>query len=220
MTRQNALIHGAALLCAIGSSIGILLGYHLRTSETFYEELSASNNAVAETIYIEVPYVYYDEDFKDEVRKQAYEDYMLKLTDDNAEAWWYGYNIMTEGWDNEPEHITDHYSQEDLNYLYSCVETEVYGGDFLSKAHIAMVIFNRLEEGVWGSSLKEIITKPNQFAYGAHPASKQTIQACAFAFEMHDMTQGAIAFHSGTKSNTFWGKEYIFTDSCGHHFYK
>lgn len=191
-----------------------------KTTEIVEEEINYTETPEKEVIYIEIPYIYYDEELANLVKADAYENYVNKLTEENAEYWWYGYQIMIQNWEDQPEHLTDIYSDRELEYLYRCVETEVYGGDFLSKAHVAMVIFNRLERGDWGNTLTEVVTSPNQFRYGRTNITEQTKQACAFAFEMPDMTENAIAFHSGDRSNTFWGREYIFTDASGHHFYR
>lgn len=220
---KNTVIYILFLVIVMSTILAIM--FSLRTVETLEEEMSnivSENEANPDVIYIEIPYVYYDKDLIEYVRSESYNEYMSKLSDENAEQWWYGYQILTEGWDNPPLHITDVYDENELNYLYRCVEIEVHGGDFMSKAHVAQVVFNRLddENKVWGETLTEIITRPNQFSHGNVYVTEQTKQACAFAFEMPDFTSGAVAFHSGTKSETFFGREYVFTDSVGHHFYR
>ena len=57
-------------------------------------------------------------------------------------------------------------------------------------------------------------------AYGRKNITEDTIWAVMYAFEIEDTTEGALFFHSNNKTNTFNGANYIFTDSCGHHFYK
>lgn len=195
----------------------------LRTVQTTSEEMSYTETPVVEEkeiIYLEIPYIYYDEELTDLVKANAYEDYMAKLTKENAEYWWYGYQIMIQDWEDQPEHLTDVYTEEELQYLYRCVETEVYDGDFLSKANVASVIFNRMEHDAYGNTITGVVTSENQFAYGRTVITEQTKQACAFAFEIQDTSNGALSFHSNKQTETFNGQKYIFTDDMGHHFYK
>lgn len=121
-------------------------------------------------------------------------------------------------WYNVNDSIFNYYSPEDVQYLFRAVETEVHGGDFESKAHVASVIMNRIE-AYDASTFKEIVTAPNQFVYGKTNVSEDTILACEYAFQVGDTTQGSLNFHSGTKTDTFSGRDYVFTDDVGHHFY-
>lgn len=121
-------------------------------------------------------------------------------------------------WYSLEDSIFNYYDAEDLQYLFRAVETEVHGGDFESKSHVASVIMNRLEE-YGASSFKEIVTAPNQFTYSKKKISDTTLLACEYAFQLGDTAQGALNFHSGSKTDTFSGKNYVFTDSVGHHFY-
>lgn len=216
---KNILVRGMMVISAASCCIGFLLG---STLNSLINKPKVIENKDKEIIYLEVPYIYYSEETKERVQLQAYYDYMNYFTEDNAEIWWGGYQVMMSNMEDQPESLSECFTEEEIQYLYQCVETEVYNGDFLSKAHVAMVIFNRLydEKQAWGKSLIEVITKPNQFAYGRTIISEDTKQACEFAFVMGDMVDGAIAFHSGEQTDTFWGKGYLFTDECGHHFYK
>lgn len=114
------------------------------------------------------------------------------------------------------------YSEEDIEYLERCVETETYGGeDFISKVNIANVIINRMmDDERFPSTITEVVTAPGQFAYGVREISPMTIAACEYACINLDTTNGALWFHSKKKTDTFNGAEYIFTDNSGHHFYK
>lgn len=178
-----------------------------------------------EVVTIEFPQVVEVPVLKDEeelrmTREEMYLEYFSKLTEDNMKYWFYGYKIMIESWEDKPESLEESFSQEDLNYLYRCVQTETNGADFASQTHVASVIFNRLYSGKWGNSLKGVITAPNQFAYGNINITEQTKEACAFAYEIKDTAQGCLYFHSGAKTETFGGAKWIFSDQIGHHFYK
>ena len=119
-----------------------------------------------------------------------------------------------------PETIYDYYSEEDIKLICQVVETETYQSDFDSKVNIACVVLNRIEDGSFGNTVKDVITSENQFAYGRKDISEDTILAVMFSFEITDTTNGALFFHSNEKSDTFNGANYIFTDGAGHHFYK
>lgn len=168
----------------------------------------------------EIPSVYYEEDLIRVANEIAYQNYLSKLTEDNMEYWWYGYQIMIQDFEDQPEHLIDIYSEEELKYLYWCVEIEAHDGDFLSKVNVANVIFNRLEDGRYGNNLVDILTEDNQFACRPVNITESTIQACAFAFEMADTTYGALSFHSNPQTDIFNNQNYLFTDNIGHHFYK
>ena len=90
----------------------------------------------------------------------------------------------------------------------------------MSKVNVANVIFNRVISEEFDDSITEVVTKPNQFAYGRNNISESTILAVEYAFLNEDTTDGALFFHSNSKTDTFNKAEYVFTDDCGHHFYK
>lgn len=117
------------------------------------------------------------------------------------------------------ETIYDVYSESDIYLLQRMAETETYGADFESRTHVANVAFNRLADSGYPNTLSGVITASGQFAYVKTNISETTKLACEYAFMFPDNTQGALAFHSGRKTNTFCGKQYLFTDLCGHHFY-
>ena len=203
------------ILCFISFVIGSLI------EEQYYMKMQPQIlQKEKEIIYLEIPVKFEEEQIEIDFKENFYTDYMDKLTLDNCEYWWHGYNIMMESWEDQPEHLTDIYTEEELEYLYRAVETETYGADFLSKANVANVIFNRIENDNWGNDFKSVVTSPNQFSYFRKSISESTKEACAFAFEIEDTTNGALFFHSGGMTYTFNGANYMFTDNCGHHFYK
>lgn len=118
-----------------------------------------------------------------------------------------------------PETIYDYFSEDEIYLIQRMVETETYQAKFEAKVNVANVALNRLESGLYGESIKEIITNPNQFAYHRKSISDSTILAVEYAFMFDDTTDGALSFHSNSKTNTFNRQKYIFTDSVGHHFY-
>ena len=117
--------------------------------------------------------------------------------------------------------IYDLYSAEDIEYLEKCVETETFGGTFLAKVNVANVIMNRaMDDERFPSTLKDVVTAPGQFKYSKSTIDPLTVAACEYAAINSDTTNGALYFHSGSKTDTFNEATYIFTDEVGHHFYR
>ena len=128
-------------------------------------------------------------------------------------------------WIDPPETVFDVFTEDEVRLICKAVETECYQKNFDSKANVASVIFNRIESGEFGDTITEIITNPNQFAYGRDNITEDTILAVMYAFEIEDTTDGCIAFRSGSKPEKWytWGDNYwsrIFIDDAGHGFYK
>lgn len=120
-----------------------------------------------------------------------------------------------------PLSVFDFYTEDEVRLICRTVETECYGQNFESKVMIANIIFNRIESGKYGSSVEEVITSPNQFAYWRTKIPEDTLYATLYGFEMGDLSNGSLAFHSNEKTERFGGMKYIFTDiNSGHHFYK
>lgn len=204
-----------------GFCLGVFANYDI-ANQAQQKLLDAQKEQVKEVIYLEIP-CFIQEDSEEEALQKEEELFMAYFdlkTEENREYWWQGYQIMEETLTVKPLQIEDVFSEEDLEYFYRCVETETYGADFNSKVNVANVILNRLYNDKFGDTLKDVITAPNQFAYSRTTISLSTIQACAYAYEIEDTTEGALFFHSGAYTETFNGASYIFTDSVGHHFYK
>lgn len=112
------------------------------------------------------------------------------------------------------------FTPEEIYLIQRCVETETYQQDLASKINVACVIFNRYENGRFAKTITGIITGYKQFAYHRTEISESTIEAVEKAWEYGDTTNGALYFHSNPKTDTFNGASYLFTDRCGHHFYR
>ncbi len=122
--------------------------------------------------------------------------------------------------------IYDVFSEEDLELLFRVVEAEVTGGTVETKANVASVIFNRLEEGWWGGDLRANLLAKKQFEvitngrYKTVEITESTIIACEKAFK-EDTAQGALFFDSTNgKSWASSNMTFIFRDKAGHDFYK
>ena len=119
-----------------------------------------------------------------------------------------------------PETVFDVYTEEELDLIFRTVETECFDADFESKCNVASVIFNRIESGEFGESAEEVITKPNQFAYGRECITESTILSVMYVYEIGDTTDGCVAFRSDQCPMKWRSWEYVFTDEAGHNFYR
>ena len=158
-----------------------------------------------------------------ELAIQKMEEKMSEIDsiEDNKE-WFVAYkSIISEysKWIDPPETIYDYFTEYEIDLICRVVETETYQCDFDSKVNVANVLLNRLESGDFGKTIHEIVTSKNQFAYGRQHITEDTLLAVEYAFQIGDTTNGALFFHSNAPTDTFCGREYIFSDDAIHHFY-
>ena len=102
--------------------------------------------------------------------------------------------------------------------VYEVVECEVHGGDKESKMHVAHVIRNRVNSGLFPDDYYTVCTSPYQFCRRSD-VEQSTIDAVNEAMQTADTTGGALFFHSMEWMSSWGGYDYIFTDNVGHHFY-
>lgn len=153
------------------------------------------------------------------------------LSAENSMEWFKKYKeIQNEysEWIDTDETIYDYFDELELDLLFRIVETEVRGeNNFDEKVNVANVIFNRIKHEDFPTNLIDILTEYPQFssytsgAYKSVEITETTILACEYAFQFGDTTNGALYFDS-TNGNS-WAdrnREYIFTDSVGHSFYR
>lgn len=149
----------------------------------------------------------------------------------NVEEWFKNYKTIQQEyseWIDLDETIYDYYNESELELLFRIVETEVRGDThFNEKVNVANVIFNRVNHEQFPETLTNVLTQYPQFssyitgAYKNVKITETTILACEYAFQFDDSTNGALWFDS-TNGNS-WAernREYLFTDSVGHSFYK
>lgn len=213
--------------------VGMLLAFSTNEKNAENCPGTVSIEDIAETIErpeaTESPVVNIREITKEDIRakmlfKKEEELYKITGIENNKERFLEYKKIIFKyaQWDGIPETVFDCYTPEEVTLICRMVETECYQQDFDSKCNVASVAFNRMESGRFGSTMTEIITKenPKQFAYGRKKLTEDSILAVQYAFEFGDTTQGALFFHSGKWTPKFNKADYIFTDDCGHHFYK
>jgi len=172
------------------------------------------------TAYVSLDYI---------TKNQAEAEYRALMSRKNVgdkKEWFLEYKEFINKHSDSPETIQDYFTEEELEILYGVVEAEVGGlGGFDERCNVASVIFNRMNDEVFKDTLPELLTA-HQFstigngAYQRVEPTEDTILACAYAFEIGDTTDGALYFHSNSKTNTFNGARYLFTDNASHHFYK
>ena len=159
-----------------------------------------------------------------EIAQDEYFAKMLELEcgDVDKEEWYLGYKQLIceyEEYLDFNEAVYDVFTDDEIYLIQRCVETEVYQCSFDAKVNVASVIFNRINDGRFGKTVKEVITNPGQFAWHRTKISDSTVLAVEYAFEIGDTTGGCIAFRSDRKPEK-WGKwVYRFSDSAVHHFY-
>lgn len=153
------------------------------------------------------------------------------LSAENSMEWFKKYKEIQDEyseWIDPDETIYDYFDEFELDLLFRIVETEVRGeNNFDEKVNVANVIFNRIKHEDFPTNLIDILTEYPQFssytsgAYKNVEITETTILACEYAFQFQDTTNGALWFDS-TRGNS-WAdrnREYIFTDSVGHSFYR
>lgn len=119
-----------------------------------------------------------------------------------------------------PPTIYDIYTQEEINIMCRCIETEVYQAPFDSKVNVASVILNRIKSKDFPNNPIEVITGKNQFCYDRTNITNDTIQALEYAYLFGDTTNGCVAFRSNACPMKWCAWTYQFTDEVGHNFYK
>ena len=117
--------------------------------------------------------------------------------------------------------LYDRFTNDDIMMMFSCVETEAYGGSFAGKVNVANVILNRVNDpNRWANTLTGVITGPGQFTYGRLTISDETRLACEYAYLFPDTTQGAEYFNKGAPDiSANAGLVFIFEDELGHKLY-
>ena len=156
----------------------------------------------------------------------------LDITD--KMQWFIQYKQIQEDyseWIDTNETIYDVFSSDELQLLFEIVEAEVTGEDhFQSKVNVASVIFNRFEYDTnddFPDTLTEILKDKNQFSSYADVRYKKvtvtdtTKLACEYAWQIGESVNECVYFDSCNGNS--WAdrnREYVFTDSVGHSFYK
>lgn len=146
----------------------------------------------------------------------------------DKEEWFISYkDILTTYSDYiEVQTIYDVFSVSEIETFSRIVESEVTGGDFISKVNVANVILNRVKSEQFPNTINEVVFQECQFSpvidgrFYSVEVSESTILAIEYAYMFEDTTNGALYFESGNNFVHMAYAEYLFTDNVGHHFYK
>lgn len=126
------------------------------------------------------------------------------------------------------------YSEEELEIARWIVQQEVMDGSIEHKTIIAQILVNRLQNGYWGDTLKEVMLADYQFPSKVNwfdkinPPDEDTILAIHKVLidsNHEDMSQGALYFYAPAyvsdqdTINWFNGLEFLF-EFEGHNFYR
>lgn len=142
---------------------------------------------------------------------------------EEKQLWFFKYKKIVDKYSHiidPPETIYDYFTEEEIYLIQRTVETECYDADFVSKCNVASIVLNRFYSDKYGSTIEEVITTPNQFAYGRKEISADTILAVEYSFAIEDTTNGCVGFRCDEKPETWNGWIYSYTDDAGHHLYK
>lgn len=148
-------------------------------------------------------------------------EYLDKIKTDSVE-WLEVYEAVNKEYDDITDELStleNTYTDEEIQYLYRCVETETCGSDIASRSHVAKVIMNRVNDERFPNTITDVVTQPNQFCYSKTNISEETKAACKFAVAFPNDADDCLWFHSGKQTTTFSGGKFVFQDSCGHNFY-
>lgn len=157
----------------------------------------------------------------------------------NIEEWFKNYKAIQEeysDWIDKDETIYDYFSQDEIDFLFKIVETEVRTGyendtHFIEQTNVCSVIFNRMKSNANDfkntNTLIEVLTQPSQFSsytsgeYRNITPTETTRLACEYVFEFGDTTNGALWFDSTNGDSwAHYHRQHLFTDSIGHSYYK
>lgn len=208
------------LLCTFGMAVYLNTPI-LKVNEEFLEE-NMQVLLCDETSDFEIEDA--ELDHAERAIQEAWQKMYNISTIENEEQWFVAYKKIIEEYRDvidPPLTIYDYITDEEIYLIQRTVETECYDQEFMAKCNVANVIINRFEIGKeFGDTIEEVITKENQFAYWRKDIAESTILAVEYAYQIEDTTDGCIAFRSDEKPNEWYGWEYVFTDSSGHHFYR
>lgn len=163
------------------------------------------------------------------IRRAAYLSELneLDMLGMSTESWFKEYKIISEKYNDVSDSkvtIYDAYSISDLELLFKVVQAEIGNGySFEQKANVCSVILNRLNDGRFGNSLKEVLNEA-QFSVISNGAiyrveiEERTILACEYVYLFGDTTGNALFFHNGKARENFCGRLHKFYDGA-HNFY-
>lgn len=183
-----------------------------------YEECEADKNALA---------VAFDRlTNKYETLNAEYVENSLRLIEPLREydklEYMYLYKTIID--DDSGDFVYEYFTQEEVETIWSCIETETYQCPFEAKINVVSVILNRVESNRFPNDVVTVITAPNQFATGRKNITSTTKLALEYVLLFGDNTDGCVGFRAKLRDGSTppynwngWTRQ--FTDGK-HYFYK
>ena len=170
------------------------------------------------------------EDAVSEREQEMYDEMIRVAYIEDRKEWFIEYKGL---FDKYPEFLAkqksiyDVYSDAELEKLFCTVEAEATGGTFQDKVNVAVIIFNRIDNEEFGSTIDEVITS-DQFSplldgrYSEVEITEETILACEYAYIFGIIEHDALYFDA-TNGNS-WAhrnlEEVEVNGDNAHRFYK
>ena len=113
---------------------------------------------------------------------------------------------------------------DEIDLLNRVVQCEAQSEDLQGRILIANVILNRVETGIWGNTIEDVVKAPGQFdpvANGAYKVVEPddiTKEAVLIALNGENISEGALYFQKSKSHN--WGKKTYLFRYGSHSFYK
>ena len=199
--------------------VTLLLAVLSLSSIVYAEEIKV---IFAEDIGISSPNKPNEDNESIDVMVNQFNESVIKINARDEMEWFIEYKKLLNQYSEylgNPVTLYKNFTADEIQLMLRCIETETYDQDFKSKCNIASVILNRLKSYKFSDDVSTIITAPNQFAYHRTKISESTRLALEYVATFGDTTRGATFFHSNTKTDSWFGYSYIFTDKAGHNFY-
>ncbi len=129
---------------------------------------------------------------------------------------------------NDMGYSSNHYkySDSELYMLAQIIDIEARGESFEGKVAVGNVVMNRVLCRTFpGSTIKDVITRPGQFAYAGREDRKPSSSSKRAARAVLDdqrwvIPQDVYYFRSGAPANENWGSHKFYTKIGGHCFYR
>lgn len=126
-----------------------------------------------------------------------------------------------------PETIYDCFTEDELNTLFRVVEAEATSGEFIDKANIVSVIFNRISASEFENAIDSVLVDPefssiSDGRYKEIEVTEDTILACEYVFMFESTVEDAIFFDS-TDGDSWASKnreKIEAIDNIGHNFFR
>lgn len=120
--------------------------------------------------------------------------------------------------------VVNEYSVEEVELLGRLVQCEAQSEDLQGRILIANVVMNRVESGIWGNTITDVILSKGQFdpimsgAYKTLEPDDITKEAVLIALNGQNNSNGALYFQK-SRSKQWGNKEYLFRYGS-HSFYR